>query len=175
MKTKQFNRLKLAAESGAIPFVVREAEKLARVVPDFTSFEQECYQAIGRTLENLSDNGREKKALIQRLIQETRHRFLKKLIKREMSSLEGLSEGETPWEPRDVLADVEGEVLLKEKIALLAQDDPRKKTILEIWNRGCTNDSEISSLLAERFGGNPESHRKFIQRFRVHCQDQLTA
>ncbi|MGR3287964.1 hypothetical protein [Bacillus sonorensis] len=175
MKEKQFNRLKLAAESGAVPFVVREAEKLARITPDFTSFEQECYQVIGRTLENLSDNGREKKALIQRLIRETRHRFLKKLVKREHASLEALSEGETSWEPEDISANVVSEVLLKEKIDLLAQDDPRKKTILAIWNRGCTNDSEISSLLAKRFGGNPESHRKFIQRFRAHCQSQLTA
>ncbi|WP_154059174.1 hypothetical protein [Bacillus paralicheniformis] len=175
MKEKQFNRLKLAAESGAIPYVVKESERLASIVPDFTSFEQECYQVIGRTLENLADNGREKKALIQRLIRETRHRFMKNRSKRFQVSIEELSEGESIWEPVDVLADVEGEVLLKEKIALLAQDDPRKKTILEIWNRGCTNDSEISSLLAERFGGNPESHRKFIRRFRLHCQDQLTA
>ncbi|WP_065643760.1 hypothetical protein [Bacillus paralicheniformis] len=172
MNTKKFNRLRRAAEHGAIPYVEWESRRIAHLIRDMTSFEQRCYEKIGKALEIFSDNGRDKRALIQRIIKKERAHFLKNHSLRNDIAIE---EGDTVWEPIDVLADVEGEVLLKEKIALLAQDDPRKKTILEIWNRGCTNDSEISSLLAERFGGNPESHRKFIRRFRLHCQDQLTA
>ncbi|MEC2215087.1 hypothetical protein [Bacillus velezensis] len=175
MEVKQFNRLQLAANSGAIPYVVREAEKLAHLIPDSTSFEQECYQAIGRALENLADNGREKKALIQRIIRETRHRFMKSRRSRNEVTIEAINEEGTVWEPEDTLASVEGEVLLKEKVALLAQDDERKKLILDTWTRGCTNDTEISTLLAQRFGGNAPSHRKFIQRFRSNCQRELTA
>ncbi|MED1742042.1 hypothetical protein P4U97_21530 [Bacillus swezeyi] len=175
MKEKQFNRMVMAFEFGAVPFVIKESSKIAHLIPDFTSFEQECYQEIGRALERHRSNGRDKKALIRFAIREVKYRVLKNRKLRSDSYFEQHTEGERVWEPVDVLADVEGEVLLKEKIALLAQDDPRKKTILAIWNRGCTNDSEISSLLAERFGGNPESHRKFIRRFRVHCQNQLTA
>lgn len=175
MDNLQFNRFKLVAESGAIPFVINESRKIEHRVSDVTSFEYECYHYIGAALDRYKDNGREKKALIQKIIREVRNRFLTNRKPRDEVSIDSIKEGENIWEPRDVLADVEGEVLLKEKIALLAQGDLRKKTILEIWNRGCTNDSEISSLLAKRFGGNPESHRKFIRRFRIHCQDQLTA
>ncbi|MCY9090894.1 hypothetical protein [Bacillus mojavensis] len=175
MEEKQFNRLQLAADSGAIPYVVREAEKLAHLIPDFTSFEQECYQAIGRSLENLSSNGREKKALIRQIIRETRSRFLKNRRSRNEIAIEDINEEGTVWEPVDTLASVEGEVLLKEKAALLAQDDPRKTLILDTWIRGCTNDTEISTLLAQRFGGNARSHCRFIQRFRSNCQRELTA
>ncbi|MDQ9094265.1 hypothetical protein [Bacillus licheniformis] len=175
MKEKQLNRIKIALESGAVPYVIRESERIAHLIPDFTSFEQECYWRIGKALLAFRDNGREKKALIQKIIRSVKADFLtgKKRRIRYDTSFEG--EDGTVWEPEDISANVVGEVLLKEKTALLAQDDPRKKTILAIWNRGCTNDSEISSLLAKRFGGNPESHRKFIQRFRAHCQSQLTA
>ncbi|WP_230116277.1 hypothetical protein [Bacillus velezensis] len=115
MEEKQFNRLQLAAESGAIPYVVREAEKLAHLIPDFTSFEQECYQAIGRSLENLSNNGREKKALIRQIIRETRSRFLKNRRSRNEVAIEAINEEGTVWEPVDTLASVEGEVLLKKR------------------------------------------------------------
>ncbi|MDR4959643.1 hypothetical protein [Bacillus sonorensis] len=175
MENQKINRMRIAAESGAIPYVLRESNRIAHLIPDFTSFEQECYQAIGYALERYLENGREKKALIQKTIRQVKARVLRNRRSRKELSIDAINEEETVWEPEDVSANVVGEVLLKEKIALLAQDDPRKKTILAIWNRGCTNDSEISSLLAKRFGGNPESHRKFIQRFRAHCQSQLTA
>ncbi|AZV88340.1 hypothetical protein BUN12_0076 [Bacillus amyloliquefaciens] len=175
LEQKQFNRLQLAADSGAIPYVTKEAERIAHLIPDFTSFEQECYQAIGRTLENLAENGREKKALIQRIIRETRHRFVKNRRSRDEIAIEAINEEGTVWEPEDTLASVEDAVLLKEKVALLAQDDERKKLILDTWTRGCTNDTEVSTLLAQRFGGNAPSHRKFIQRFRSNCQRELTA
>ncbi|PJH94921.1 hypothetical protein [Bacillus sp. SN1] len=175
MEEKQFNRLQLAADSGAIPYVVREAEKLAHLIPDFTSFEQECYQAIGYALERYVDNGREKKALIQRTIKQVKARVLKNRRPRNEVAIEAINEEGTVWEPVDTLASVEGEVLLKEKAALLAQDDPRKTLILDTWIRGCTNDTEISTLLAQRFGGNARSHCKFIQRFRSNCQRELTA
>ncbi|MCY7954734.1 hypothetical protein MOB72_08200 [Bacillus licheniformis] len=175
MENSQFNRFELVVESGAIPFVLNESRKIAHKVVDVTSFEQECYHYIGAALDRYKDNGREKKALIQRIIREVRNRFLDRRKVKESISIESMYENDSVWEPEDVLANVEGEVLLKEKIALLAQDDPRKRTILEAWIRGCTNDSDISTLLAQRFGGNAKCHRIFIQRFRSRCQSQLTA
>ncbi|MED4579085.1 hypothetical protein P9480_10015 [Bacillus atrophaeus] len=175
MEEKQFNRLQLAADSGAIPYVIRESERITHLIPDQTSFEQECYQAIGYALERYLDNSREKKALIQRTIKQVKARVLKNRCSRDEVAIEAINEEGTVWEPVDTLASVEDAVLLKEKIALLAQNDPRKQTVLSIWNRGCTNDLEISSLLAKRFGGNPETHRKFIRRFKERCQSQLTA
>ncbi|MFN2748059.1 hypothetical protein ACINLE_06940 [Bacillus sp. z60-18] len=175
MEEKQFNRLQLAADSGAIPYVVREAEKLAHLIPDFTSFEQECYQAIGYALERYVDNGREKKVLIQRTIKQVKARVLKNRRSRNEVAIEAINEEGTVWEPEDVSENVVGKVLLKEKVALLAQGDPRRTLILDTWIRGCTNDTDISTLLAQRFGGNARSHCRFIQRFRAHCQSQLTA
>ncbi|SCA85314.1 hypothetical protein [Bacillus glycinifermentans] len=175
MNTKKFNRLRRAAENGAIPYVEWESGRIAHLIRDMTAFEQRCYEKIGKALEIFSDNDRDKRALIQRIIKQERAYFLKNHNLRNDVAIESVNEEETVWEPVDVSANVVGEVLLKEKIALLAQGDPRKKTILAIWSRGCTNDSEISSLLAKRFGGNPESHRIFIQRFRSRCQSQLTA
>jgi hypothetical protein len=65
-------------------------------------------------------------------------------------------------------------ILKKEKIALLAQGDSRCQMILYAWMNGCTNDSELASMLAHRFPNTkPESHRKFIRRFRKECQKRL--
>src|SRR5699024_9902906 len=75
----------------------------------------------------------------------------------------------------DVLANVESDVIAKEMTALLAQDDHRKKVILGNWILGNDNNSDISRLLAQTFGGNEEAHRKFIQRFRKDCRESLTA
>lgn len=177
MKDKQFNRIKAALKSGSAPYVTRESERIAHLIPDLTSFEQECYWRIGKALMIFENNGRDKRALIQKIIRDVRTDFLsgkKRKLKNDVV-IEDLNKDGTVWEPEDVLANVEGKVLLKEKVALLAQDDPRKRTILEEWIRGCTNDTDISTLLAQRFGGNAKCHRIFIQRFRSRCQSQLTA
>lgn len=78
---------------------------------------------------------------------------------------------EIEFEPMDVLADVESEIIAKEMTALLAQGDHRKKVILGSWMDGNDNNSEISRLLAQSVGGNTESHRKYIQRFRNDCYE----
>lgn len=73
----------------------------------------------------------------------------------------------------DVLANVESSVVAKEMIALLAEGDPKREAILIAWCDGCFNDSKISELLAQLFGGNIDTHRKAIQRFRKHCKAVL--
>ncbi|WP_440614911.1 hypothetical protein [Bacillus subtilis] len=178
----QSYRLQLTAESGAIPWVLRESEKIAHLFRDVTSFEHECYRKIGRMLDVLQDNGREKKALIRMIISQTRGDFFKSRNVRNDVYFSQYDGDNGCYEPADVLADVEGDALAgienesfrNEKIALLAQGDSRKKLTLELWIRGYTNDSETSRLLAQHFGGKAESHRVFIQRFRAYCQRKLT-
>lgn len=80
---------------------------------------------------------------------------------------------EAEYEPVDVLANVESEVVAKRTIDLLAQADRRKLVILNEWANGNTIDSDISLALAREIGGNPESHRKAIQRFRIECRNAL--
>lgn len=80
---------------------------------------------------------------------------------------------EAEYEPVDVLANVESEVVAKRTIDLLAQADRRKLVILNEWANGNTIDSDISLALAREIGGNPESHRKAIHRFRIECRRAL--
>lgn len=79
------------------------------------------------------------------------------------------------FEPKDLLAQG-GETVLKnislnEKIARLATDD-RELVTLSSWAKGL-NDSQVSETLARHFGGKSESHRKFVRRFKVRCQERL--
>lgn len=80
------------------------------------------------------------------------------------------------YEPEDVLADINSaELEIKETITLLAKDDRRRTTILTEWMNGNTNDTDISSILADTLGGQARSHRIFVQRFRIECRTELTA
>ncbi|WP_232696134.1 hypothetical protein [Brevibacillus daliensis] len=76
-------------------------------------------------------------------------------------------------EPRDVLADVEGDYITKEMAALLAQGDPKKMMILRGWIDGNT-DSRVAQMLAHLYGGKPESHRQAVKRFRKDCRTTLS-
>src|SRR5690606_27356238 len=77
------------------------------------------------------------------------------------------------YEVEDELALIDDGILVNEKIAFLAEGDSRKLAILNNWQHGYYNDSNTSAFLAKRFGGNSESHRKFINRFRTTCQKAL--
>ena len=83
-------------------------------------------------------------------------------------------DGETvEYEPASTLASVESGIELKETIELLAQNDRRRELILNAWANGYTDDREISGTLASTLGGKSESHRKFIQRFKIDCREKL--
>ncbi|MED1423706.1 hypothetical protein [Bacillus altitudinis] len=161
--------LTLAMESGAMPYIHHESERIAGIVPDQTSFEQRTLLSVGYWLDRYRENGRDKRALIQRIIKRESIKYLKETRKRTVIAID------EAWEPEDVLSDVEGAILLKEKTALLSQGDLRKEMILMNWIRGCTNMTEIAMLLSQHFGGNIEAHRKFIRRFRLYCQRVLAS
>jgi hypothetical protein len=55
---------------------------------------------------------------------------------------------------------------LRERVALLAEGDPKRRMILKAWYNGY-NDSETGEMLAHLFGGKSESHRMFARRFRT--------
>lgn len=73
----------------------------------------------------------------------------------------------------DDLAVVDDGILVNERIASLAGDDSKRRYILKAWSEGFYNESELATLLAQRFGGNARSHCRFIQRFRIECQKKL--
>ncbi|MEK5498602.1 hypothetical protein [Bacillus sp. FSL M8-0077] len=159
-----------------MPYIHHESERIAGSVPDQTSFEQRTLLSVGYWLDRYMENGRDKRALIQRIIKRESITYLKQTKRAAALSIEGMrDDGNVSWEPKDILADVEGAILLKEKTALLAQGDLRKEMILKNWSRGCTNNTEIAMLLAQHFGGNIEGNRKYIQRFRLKCQRELAS
>lgn len=139
-------------------------------IPNITSFEHTCYVNIGKEIdkgivENVESLARYiiKRAAarhVNRSIYEAPKLFSELEIELKRSN----EDSDVEFEPEDVLANVENQVLQKEMIALLAQDD-RSKKVLEAWSKGNTNASEISRFLAETLGGKTETHRKFIQRF----------
>lgn len=171
---------KLVYEIGwLIDRVYRESDRISSKVIDTSRFEERCINDLGEYLSKSDDNKRHKRYLnyiIKRYADEALNSYKKEIADTytEFSKGNEESEEEIIFEPVDVLADVESEVRTKETIALLAQDDRRKKMILGSWTDGNDNNSKISSLLAETLGGNTESHRKYIQRFRAECREILS-
>src|SRR5690625_1716845 len=153
------------------------SDRIRDKVTDQTLFEERCINRIGEYLVKSNDNINNKK-YIERMINEVAKSVVDR-NKNEMaeyfSSLKKEDEEgeELEYEPTDFLADVESEVIEKDMVALLAEDDHRKLKVLEGWRIGNTNDKQISRTLAGTFGGKSDSHRKFIQRFRKSCREKL--
>jgi len=153
------------------------ADGLRTVIVDQTKFEERCINRVARYL-NGDKSRTSHRNYIERLIQQEASDYRRRGKKEDAELFTTLAtfgdDGEEiEYEPEDVLADVEGEVIAKETAALLAQDDRRKELIVGSWTIGNDNNSEISRLLAQSIGGNSESHRKFIQRFRADCREML--
>lgn len=158
--------------------IYEESDKLISEITYTNKFEERCIQSIGEYLA-LDERNKYNKTYLLKLINRKVKEFKDNYMKEEahtFSELSVIDESgeEIPFDPIDVLADVESEVIAKETTALLAQDDRRKKVIVECWTNGNRNASEISRELAYSFGGNPETHRKFVQRFQKLCRNELS-
>ena len=160
-----------------LEWVYKESDKLRNILTDQTVFESRCIRKLGNYLSKDQANIKNK-------------RYLKRIIKEEASDVIARYKNENyqiftemitedsqgnvvEYEPKDVLADVEGSIIAKEMTALLAQDDHRTEAILIGWLDGTTNTAEISRTLARSFGGNPKSHRIAIHRFKNICRKQI--
>ena len=67
---------------------------------------------------------------------------------------------------------VESTILIEEVIYLLAQGDLRKEIILLHWSQGAS-DTEISKVLAHRFGGSSAYQRQYVIRFKKKLREQM--
>src|SRR5699024_8024930 len=155
------------------------SDRVRNKLTDQSLFEERCIERVANYL-NVCESHRRNKRYIERLINEvasavlTRNRNEHAEIFSELSKKDEDGE-ELEFEPEDVLADVEKEVMAKEMTALLAQDDHRKKIILGNWITGNDNVSDIARLLAQTIGGPVETHRKYIHRFRKECRKFIAA
>lgn len=160
-----------------VEMVEKASDKIWHKLPDVTSFEHTCYVNIGREIKKGIKESTA--ATAHYYIERAKARHISRTTYEPPSYLADLSEQEEgeqeiEYEPEDVLANVESDVIAKEMAALLAQDD-RRKSVVEAWTVGNTNTQSISRTLARTFGGNAESHRKFVQRFRNECHAILDA
>lgn len=156
------------------------SDRIRDKLVDQTLFEDRCIKRIAEYLV-ISETHIRNRRYIDRLINEVATDAVNVRYRKEYGTTfsDMITTGEDgediEYEPIDVLANVESEIMAKEMIALLAKDDHRKKEILGYWAIGNTNNAYISRSLARTFGGNMESHRKAINRFRKECHDLITA
>lgn len=153
------------------------SERIRNKVTDQTLFEERCIKRVAEYLA-LDESNSKNKRYIDRLINEVasavvernRNEYAELFTELNRTDDEG---DEIEFEPQDVSANVEEDVIQRETAALLAQGDCKKEKILGFWVIGNTNSTHISRSLARTYGGNIESHRKYIQRFRKSCAEQL--
>lgn len=156
--------------------IYEESDKLLGKIINTSAFEDRCISGIGEYLSLSSSNKRNKiylLRLIGRYVKEAEEKFGKEESTLFSSESTVTEDGEIEFDPLDVLANVEEEVITKETAGLLAQDDCRDKAILNYWLIGNTNIAYISRSLARTFGGNDRSHRVYVHRFRESCRNQL--
>ena len=156
--------------------VIQVSDNIRHKIVDQTKFEARCFRRLAEYLSK-DPNNIKNKLYIERIIMQVASTSITDKFKKEYAELIIDGNEETSYEIEDVLANVENIVIgndeVKEKVALLAQGDYRKETVLNAWINGNTNDSEISRALACAIGGNESGHRSFVKRFRTYCRQQL--
>lgn len=192
LNNEQLNSLAVAAQQGSegayheilkhyLPKINRISESIWHLVVNETHFEQSCIIGIQDAIKRFDPNRGAFSTQVNYHVRQAKNRSIMRLKKRrrgyEMDYLDATSNNEdersSKHEVIDDLAVVDDILIVNEKIALLAEDDSRKLAILNAWTNGEYNDSDTASFLAKRCGGNSESHRKFINRFRTTCQKAL--
>lgn len=163
-----------------IPMVVGLSEKYWYRIRDQGSFEESCYVRIDEAIRKFDPNKGSFEWQVTFRIKNLLYQHMSRFKKIRPSTVyinEDYGEEKSiALDIPDGLAAVEDIVIsneLKKKVALLAEGDSRKIFVLKAWTLGYTNDSEIASLLAQRFGGKADSYRKYIARFRTTCRQAL--
>lgn len=175
-----YEQIKIVYENERIINKIYEvSDRIRGRVVDQTKFESRCINAVGKYLMGGNDRAKNFRYIKDMIIKEATAALERN--KKEMAevfstlSTEGEDGEEIDFEPVDVLADVESEVMAKETATLLAEDDCKRKMVLQSWADGNDNTTLVSRMLAHTYGGNASAHRKFIQRFRTGCREKLQA
>lgn len=156
-------------------YIHRLSERNRNLIRSQAEFEEDCFKRVREAVDTYEPGRGSFSSHVQAKIYERLNRWKKRHLDRSRC-LEVISitnrEG-VDLEFEDDLAVVDSSYSLNERIAILADGDSRKLAILSEWTNPDPNDSNIAKLLAQRHGGNSESHRKFINRFRTRCQQAL--
>src|SRR5690606_29375463 len=113
-----------------------------------TKFEDRCLIKIASYLSRSPGNYKNKRYITRLIKREVKdaHTLYKNEFAELFSTLATRQENEEEeieFEPIDILANVESELLKKETAALLAKDDCKRELVLQAWSDGNTNDASI--------------------------------
>lgn len=179
---KQHNFIYLEAamkNKVVVRLVERASETIWYRLPDVTSFEHTCYINIGKEL--MRKEVTSVAAMATHYINRAAARHLNRSKYEPPKSFGELEENndrgekDSMYEVEDVLVNVEEDFVYsehKKKVTdLLVQDDYLKRLILNAWQNGFTNTSELSSILVDTYGEKSfAAYRKCIQRFKIECE-----
>lgn len=167
-------------ETWIVQYVHRKVDEVSHLITNTEKLEDNIYKELKSYFRS-----REKRSIkriryiVDREISQAKKRYGKQntIVFSDLAVANDNGESELDFEPVDALAGVEDTAInkfsLMEKVTALASSD-RELFVLKAWSNGFS-DSEISSALASRFGGNPNSLRVFVNRFKVRCRTQLSA
>ncbi|MNV07205.1 hypothetical protein D3C71_976250 [compost metagenome] len=167
------------------PVILHLSDTNRNLIASQERFENECYKIVEESVErfnqSLGDIGQLVVHSIIRRLGRTKKRHQKTLAIQGITitpieSMLQRSDDDSDlreYQIVDCLATVDGDYLLKEKIASLAGSDSRKLAILNTWISSDITDTQTADLLAQTYGGKAESHRKFITRFKSQCRTTL--
>jgi hypothetical protein len=158
------------------PLIERASQELERFVEDPTKFDCRMILKTKKLIETFDGEKHDLYSAVKALVSKEKADFIKRRSRRgqlvSMDGIESSNEDEAGHQFKDERADVESEIMYRERAALLAQNDSRKEIIIREWSKGA-DDKSISELLAQQFGGKWDSHRRFITRFKTECRNLL--
>lgn len=188
MNKKELNNLVFQYQSGeeerlpeifetVRPLIEQASDEVAKYETNFSKFDCRIITLLKSLAEKFDRDKHDFLSAAKALIDRNKAQYIRRARKRKdpdipLSAFDSKSDDDLGFQFEDVLANVEETITLQEKIALLAQGEEKKELILLQWS-GSVDDSTIASLLQQRFGGNKESHRKYVQRFRKQCATTL--
>jgi hypothetical protein len=161
------------------PLIERASRDLEYLVDNYSKFDCRIVMKVKRLIETFDHEEHDFIGAVKAIIGDERAFLMRRAVKKNEKypkvSKERLEESSENWSGVELQSQekkIEDALILKEKIALLAQGDQRKEIILTQWARGAT-DVSISQLLAQLFGGKEKSHWRFIMRFKTKCRNLL--
>lgn len=190
MNKVQLNSAAIAAQSGDQEAMWRIKQHFHRFITNLSdanrnriasqeSFESQCFNLIEDKVLRYCP-GKDNLEWIIRVsfykrLKRSKDRFTAKTKGVELSALPYLTydDGHEEELLKDDLAIVDSDYLLNERVTDLAAGDSLRLVILNSWIESTYNDSETARMLAHQYGGNTESYRKKIQRFKTECQKAL--
>ena len=117
-----------------------------------------------------------------------KHRAIRRIIRREVyncykrnrieiaGSIEAMTmedEGSSyGYEVEDEFVPHDDSIIASEIINALSDGKEKKSFILAAWLDGYTDDTLVSRMMADKFGGQARSHCKYIERFRKECRQR---